>query len=51
MKKVPRARVRFLYPAEEKLLTPEVAQDAIVWPHYPLVSPSIRGCGSVKSFD
>lgn len=34
MKKVPRARVRFLYPAEEKLLTPVVAQDAIVWPYY-----------------
>lgn len=34
MKKVPRARVRFLYPAEEKLLTPTVAQDAIVWPYY-----------------
>jgi integrase len=34
MKKVPRARVRFLYPAEEKQLTPVVAQDAIVWPYY-----------------
>ena len=34
MKKVPRARVRFLYPAEEKLLTPTVVQDAIVWPYY-----------------
>lgn len=34
MKKVPRARVRFLYPAEEKLLTPVVAQDAVVWPYY-----------------
>jgi integrase len=34
MKKVPRARVRFLYPAEEQLLTPVVAQDAIVWPYY-----------------
>ena len=34
MKKVPRARVRFLYPAEEKPLTPVVAQDAIVWPYY-----------------
>jgi integrase len=34
MKKVPRARVRFLYPAEEKLLTPVVAQDPIVWPYY-----------------
>jgi integrase len=34
MKKVPRARVRFLYPSEEKLLTPAVAQDPIVWPYY-----------------
>jgi integrase len=34
MKKVPRARVRFLYPSEEKLLTPVVAQDTIVWPYY-----------------
>jgi integrase len=34
MKKVPRARVRFLYPHEEKLLTPVVAQDTIVWPYY-----------------
>lgn len=34
MKKVARARVRFLYPAEEKQLTPIVAQDAIVWPYY-----------------
>lgn len=34
MKKVPRARVRFLYPAEEQVLTPAVAQDTIVWPYY-----------------
>ena len=34
MKKVPRARVRFLYPSEEKQLTPVVTQDAIVWPYY-----------------
>jgi integrase len=34
MKKIPRARVRFLYPAEEKQLTPVVLQDSIVWPHY-----------------
>lgn len=34
MKKVPRARVRFLYPAEEQQLTPVVLQDSIVWPHY-----------------
>lgn len=34
MKKVPRARVRFLYPAEERLLTPVVSQDPIVWPYY-----------------
>jgi len=34
MKKVPRARVRFLYPAEEKHLTPVVFQNSIVWPYY-----------------
>ena len=34
MKKVPRARVRFLYPSEEKQLTPVVARDPIVWPYY-----------------
>jgi len=34
MKKVPRVRVRFLYPAEEKQLTPVVVQDSIVWPYY-----------------
>jgi len=34
MKKVPRARVRFLYPSEEKLLTPVVSRDPIVWPYY-----------------
>jgi len=33
-KKVPRARVRFLYPAEEKLLSPIVMNDADVWPYY-----------------
>lgn len=33
-KKVPRARVRFLYPAEEKLLTPIVRQDSVLWPYY-----------------
>ena len=34
MKKVPRARVRFLYPAEEKQLTPVVSQDSVVWPYH-----------------
>jgi len=34
MKKVPHGRVRFLYPAEEKMLSPIVAQDAVVWPFY-----------------
>ena len=34
IKKVPRARVRFLYPAEEKILTPEVCKDPLVWPYY-----------------
>lgn len=34
VKKIPRARVRFLYPSEEKLLTPAVAQDRMVWPYY-----------------
>jgi len=34
MKKVPRARVRFLYPAEEKALTPVVSEDSLVWPYY-----------------
>ena len=34
MKKVERARVRFLYPAEEKMLTPVIAQDAVLWPYY-----------------
>jgi integrase len=34
LKKVPRARVRFLYPAEEKLLTPVVFEDSLVWPYY-----------------
>jgi integrase len=34
MRKVPKARVRFLYPSEQKLLTPAVAQDALVWPYY-----------------
>lgn len=34
MKKVPRARVRFLYPAEETALTPAVSQDSLVWPYY-----------------
>jgi integrase len=34
MKKVPRARVRFLYPSEEKTLTPVVSQDPLVWPYY-----------------
>ncbi len=34
MKKVPRARIRFLYPAEEKTLTPVVSQNSLVWPYY-----------------
>lgn len=33
-KKIPRARVRFLYPNEEKLLTPAIAKDARLWPYY-----------------
>jgi len=36
MKKVPRARVRFMYPAEEKLLSPIVMQDQEMWPYYNL---------------
>jgi len=36
MKKVPSARVRFLYPAEEKLLSPIVMQDPDMWPYYNL---------------
>ncbi len=32
--KVPRARVRFLYPAEEKLLSPIVMNDDVMWPYY-----------------
>ncbi len=34
MKKVPRARVRFLFPAEERALSPVVAKDSLVWPYY-----------------
>jgi len=34
LKKVPRARVRWLYPAEEKALSPIVAQDRELWPYY-----------------
>src|ERR1019366_7050418 len=33
-KKVPRARVRWLYPIEEKALTPCVVQDRELWPYY-----------------
>lgn len=33
-KKVAKARVRFLYPAEEKLLSPIVNQNAVLWPYY-----------------
>jgi integrase len=31
---IPKARVRFLYPAEEKILTPIVQTDIEVWPYY-----------------
>ena len=34
MKKVPRARVRFLYPAEERALSLVVSEDILVWPYY-----------------
>lgn len=34
MKKVPRVRVRFLYPAEEKVLSPVVLADSEIWPYY-----------------
>lgn len=33
-KKVPKARVRFMYPAEERLLSPVVARDPVLWPYY-----------------
>jgi integrase len=33
-RKVPKARVRFLYPAEEKMLSPVVREDAVLWPYY-----------------
>jgi integrase len=32
--KVPRARLRFLYPAEERQLSPIVKQDEVLWPYY-----------------
>jgi integrase len=34
MKKVARARVRFLFPSEERMVTPAVVQDRVVWPYY-----------------
>jgi integrase len=34
MRKVPRVRVRFLYPSEERSLTPAVRQKAAIWPYY-----------------
>jgi integrase len=34
MAKVEKAKVRFLYPAEEKRLTPVVAKDSKLWPYY-----------------
>jgi len=34
MAKVERARVRFLYPQEEKQLTPVVAKEGRLWPYY-----------------
>jgi len=36
MAKVEKAKVRFLYPSEEKRLTPAVAKDARLWPFYVL---------------
>jgi integrase len=33
-RQVPKARVRFLYPAEEMLLSPVVANDPVLWPYY-----------------
>ena len=36
MAKVEKAKVRFLYPAEEKRLTPVVAKSARLWPYYVL---------------
>jgi len=32
--KVPRARTRFLYPSEEKILTPAVRENQRLWPYY-----------------
>jgi len=34
MAKVPRARVRFLYPYEEQTLTPAVQENRLLWPYY-----------------
>ncbi len=34
MKQVPRGRVRFFYPYEEKILTPILARDTVLWPYY-----------------
>lgn len=34
MKKVPRARVRFLYPSEEQVLSPAVKDKPAIWPYY-----------------
>lgn len=34
MEKVPRARTRFLYPTEEKTLTPQVKENPRLWPYY-----------------
>lgn len=34
LKEIPKARVRFLYPSEEKILTPAVEKDGRIWKHY-----------------
>lgn len=31
---IPKARVRFMYPAEEKMLTPVIRNDKDLWPYY-----------------